>query len=260
MITEYIQLNHGIVKNFKGRTPASSYHREAKEQALIRDGFRCVVTGKYDVKGEDLSIVTLTEVLDAGGIVNTECAHIIPDSVYFNISAKTDTDTSAEKDYSSSALAVLKHFGYNIESLNGEKFHSLFNVMTMEKDVHDWFDRLQMWFEKTVSCRLDSWILVLGHCIYTQPSLNCYRVCTARRGYVVPHTVTFTSSDPINLPLPSGELPALHAACAKVANLSGAAKWLDKIADDKDNLETLAPDGSSSNVLNHAIWENLGPL
>jgi hypothetical protein len=24
---------------------------------------------------------------------------------------------------------------------------SLYNVMTMQKDVHDWFDRLDMWFE-----------------------------------------------------------------------------------------------------------------
>lgn len=48
-------------------------------------------------------------------------------------------------------LAVLKRFGYDVESLNGPKVHSLYNVMTMERNVHDWFDRLDMWFEETVS-------------------------------------------------------------------------------------------------------------
>ena len=47
-------------------------------------------------------------------------------------------------------LAVLKGFGYNVDNLNGMKVHSLFNVMTMEKNVHDLFDRLELWFEKTV--------------------------------------------------------------------------------------------------------------
>jgi hypothetical protein len=48
-------------------------------------------------------------------------------------------------------LAVLKHFGYDVENLNGPKVHSLLNVMTMEKNVHDLFDRLYLWFEATVS-------------------------------------------------------------------------------------------------------------
>jgi hypothetical protein len=53
--------------------------------------------------------------------------------------------------YSALMLAVLKHFGYNIENLNGPEVHSLCNVMTMQYDVHDMFDRLHLWFETTVS-------------------------------------------------------------------------------------------------------------
>ena len=56
-----------------------------------------------------------------------------------------------QKEYSASMLAVLKRFGYDVKSLNGPKVHSLYNVMTMQHDVHDWFDRLDMWFEETVS-------------------------------------------------------------------------------------------------------------
>ena len=48
-------------------------------------------------------------------------------------------------------LAVLERFGYDVGHLKGPKVHSLFNVMTMEQNMHDWFDRLHMWFEATVS-------------------------------------------------------------------------------------------------------------
>ena len=48
-------------------------------------------------------------------------------------------------------LAVLKRFGYDVDNLNGPQVHSLFNVMTMQHDVHDMFDRLCLWLEATVS-------------------------------------------------------------------------------------------------------------
>jgi hypothetical protein len=67
-----------------------------------------------------------------------------------HISAATAILIRCQKDYAASVLAVLKRFGYDIENLNGPKVHSLYNVMTMEKNVHDWFDRLEMWFEATV--------------------------------------------------------------------------------------------------------------
>jgi len=56
-----------------------------------------------------------------------------------------------QKAYSASVLAVLKRFGYDVETLNGPKVHSLFNVMTMQKDAHEWIGRLYLWFEATVS-------------------------------------------------------------------------------------------------------------
>jgi hypothetical protein len=57
-------------------------------------------------------------------------------------------------------MAVLKLFGHNI--LDGKKVHSLFNVMTMQHDVYDFFYCLRLWFEKTV--------VVLGTCLETKNS------------------------------------------------------------------------------------------
>ena len=68
--------------------------------------------------------------------------------------------------------------------------------------------------------------------------------------------MTFTSPDPSILPYPSQKLLALHAACAKVAHLSGAGEYIDKFDRDADDLDVLATDGSSSAILTHALLKS----
>jgi len=53
--------------------------------------------------------------------------------------------------HSTSVLAVLKRFGYDVENLNGDNAHSLHNVMTMEYDMRDFLYGFDIWFEGTVS-------------------------------------------------------------------------------------------------------------
>jgi len=47
----------------------------------------------------------------------------------------------------------LKCFGYEDlpEKLNGAGIHGLDNVITLDPGIHDWFDRLEIWFEAVVS-------------------------------------------------------------------------------------------------------------
>jgi hypothetical protein len=64
-------------------------------QALIRDGYRCVVSGIYDSiadseDSEEKLSITKAEIKAAGGKVFTECAHIVPDSMYFNVIGLSD--------------------------------------------------------------------------------------------------------------------------------------------------------------------------
>ncbi|KAH7889119.1 hypothetical protein F5I97DRAFT_475539 [Phlebopus sp. FC_14] len=245
-------------KKFKGRTPVPSEHpsrpsfdytkekimveikeapknhEEAKAQALVRDGFRCVVTGLYD-RAAVAAQVLGTEEIDSTGMIpiSTECAHIVPSSTYSNVNpSDTDTTSSHKKDYSSSVLAVLSRFGYDISKLNGEKVHSLYNVMTLQKDQHDYFDRLEMYFEAT-------------------KEKDCYDV-TVFWSRNLTKTVTLTSTNP-QLPLPSPELLALHATCAKVARFSGASEYIDELDRDKDALKVLAAGGESADILAHAL-------
>jgi hypothetical protein len=62
----------------------------------------------------------------------------------------SDSHLDAQLDYSASILAILSRFRYDISSFNGAKVHSLTNVMTMQRDIHDAFDRLECYLEATV--------------------------------------------------------------------------------------------------------------
>ncbi|KZT08980.1 uncharacterized protein LAESUDRAFT_647704, partial [Laetiporus sulphureus 93-53] len=198
--------------------------------ALIRDGFKCVVTGIYDTEAVGIRGIDQEDILRVT-TVNTECAHIVPESTFFDVSRPSSPE---KKDYSASVLAVLKCFGCDVRNLNGAKVHSLYNVMTLEHNVRDWFDRLEICFEETTV-------------------KDCYRVQNINRIRRVPATITLTSPNPNILPLPSPELLALHAACAKVAHLSGAGAYIDKLDRDLDDLGVLAYDGGSTDVLSHAL-------
>ncbi|KAK0442704.1 uncharacterized protein EV420DRAFT_1074311 [Desarmillaria tabescens] len=248
-------------KKFKGRTPASSddssrqssdklkrdlrsriqeapkTHREAKDRALVRDGFRCVVTGTYDQSAINEISASLDEIREAG-TVYTQCAHIAPEFTYFDV-----IDQNNEVDPAASVLAVLKSFGYDVEQVNGTKVHSLYNIITMESNVHDWFNRLEIWFEKTKA----------KNCYKLQNLYPLYR----RR---LPTEVTFTTPDNENLPVPSETLLTLHATCAKVANFSGAAEHIDKLDCDVEDLGVLASDGSSGGVLSSALLNRMNQV
>ncbi|EPQ57615.1 hypothetical protein GLOTRDRAFT_120712 [Gloeophyllum trabeum ATCC 11539] len=216
---------------------APKNHSTAKAQALLRDGYRCAVTGAYDTLAQDMLNDELAD--PQVWLVDTECAHIVPESTYFNVNTDNSQEASSKKDYVASVLTVLSRFGYDVDKLNGPKVHSLYNVMTLEHNVHNRFDRLQLWLEETME----------------QDMANCYRVTAVRSGFtpMMRERVMFTTPDPERLPLPSPQLLALHAACAKVANLSGAADYLDKLDRELETTDVLACDGGAAEVLNHAI-------
>ena len=67
----------------------------------------------------------------------------------------------------------------------------------------------------------------------------------------LPQTVTFTTQS--NLPLPNPRYLALHAACAKVAHLSGGGEYIDTVDRDRDTTRVLARDGSSARILADAM-------
>ncbi|GAW02658.1 hypothetical protein LENED_004325 [Lentinula edodes] len=191
-------------------------HEKAKDLALYRDGYRCVATKIFEVNyamnGDPEAYADIQEI----GATAINCAYIIPAYTYFKLSNET------EKDYAASVLAVLARFGYNVDTLDGPKIHSLFNVMTLVTVVHDYFDQLKLWFEATTAPHR-----------YEIKCLNPFEPIL--RNMPSPFT-TFTTSDP-RLPLPDPALLALHATCAKVAHLSGAGEHIDRVHRDLRHLD-----------------------
>jgi hypothetical protein len=74
--------------------------------------------------------------------------------------------------------------------------------------------------------------------------------------YIAPHyksTVTFRTPDPNKLPLPSPEYLNIHAACARVAHLSGAGEHIDKVLRELEDTKVLSQDGASAEALEYAL-------
>jgi hypothetical protein len=99
----------------------------------------------------------------------------------------------------------------------------------------------------------------------TQP--HRYKVCTAcedgkqaihqfaghdRQDYGADMFVEFDSKLKGVL-LPDPFLLALHAMCARVAHMSGAAEFFDQVEWDAEETRVLALDGSSSTLLDHLL-------
>jgi len=154
--------------------------------------------------------------------------------------------------------AVLDRFGYKIfDELNGPGIHRLQNVLTMDKNVHTYFDRLKVWFEPVGFVSNSPFHVNHGFDHDFQDTPNTYRLCATYPHYIKRSwntTVTFTTPDPEKLPLPSPEYLGLHAACCRVANLSGAGEHIDRILREMEDIQVLSQDGTSAEVLQYALW------
>ncbi|KAG9014338.1 hypothetical protein FRB94_012744 [Tulasnella sp. JGI-2019a] len=109
--------------------------------------------------------------------------------------------------------------------------------MTLGIVHHHAFDDLRLWFEAV------------------EEVSNQYNVCVVPDLdiYIPRPVVTFTTPNETLLPVPNTRLLKLHATCAKVANLSGASEYVDTINCEMEELEELASDGTSADVLDFAI-------
>ncbi|KAJ3795198.1 hypothetical protein GGU11DRAFT_793056 [Lentinula aff. detonsa] len=198
-------------------------YSDSKFKALIRDNFRCMISGVYE---EEYQHQFPEDEVDTA--LSTEMAHVIPEGNYFGL------DKPNKEKYAASILAVFDRFGFIIEKFD---VHSLTNVMTMIQPIHNSFDRLRLWLEST-------------------DKLNEYKVVVVNRkhAFVPEKPITFKSTDP-RLPLPDPQALELHAAACKVAHLSGAAEQFEKYSRDFESTYVLAEDGGSSAVLEHAFFK-----
>ncbi|KAG6381503.1 hypothetical protein JVT61DRAFT_85 [Boletus reticuloceps] len=227
-----------IKESVKSQAEESPSSGNIRQDALHRDGYRCIASGNIDYESA-LANPSLREL--EGDMESTETAHIFPQSLNRHIKKHHNQELAGQKlNYLGSVFAILDMFGHSVlsEELGGRGIHCLENVLTLCDGLHKNFDHLRLWFEPI------------------EGQSNTYKVCTVTRRFRqtgLQEVVTLTSSDPENLPLPSTEYLAIHACCARVANLSGAAGYLDRIYRDRDEIRVLAEDGSSANLLGYLL-------
>lgn len=206
----------------------------AHDKALVRDGFRCILTGAHDFRAMRRS-TDLYKKFPGEGPMQwdlTKCAYIFKD--------KFDQGETSTNLYS-----ILKRFGYkNLSAeLNGVGFYRLENIINLGCKILSSFDEMCLWFAET-----------------SQP--HTYQVKTGgsfkplRASFRIPDYVTFTTPNKTKLPLPSPTYLKLHAAVCEIGELSGATDYMEQFCRGLDDLymdleEVAEEDDALSRTLRH---------
>ncbi|KAF8645646.1 hypothetical protein AX16_007677 [Volvariella volvacea WC 439] len=169
---------------------------QAKGSALIRDDFRCQLTRTIDWSSFHAS-QELRECVDSKSVSKTEYCYIFPGSLPPSLD---DKDEDLREFW-----VTLSHFGYPEiqEELAGENVNSLKNILTLLYVLYRLLRELKLWFEPTT------------------PIPEGFR-----EAFQIPSTVEFQTEH--DLDLSSAKYLAIHAACCKIAWLSGEITFPDE--------------------------------
>ncbi|KAJ6612984.1 hypothetical protein B0H10DRAFT_2165419 [Mycena sp. CBHHK59/15] len=224
---------------------------DARKHALLRDGYRCVVTGAFDSESCKLHPELRARATAMGATRTTlDCAHIFSESAQ---------EGDRKQEYAASAIAILEIFGLTdtAENLVGGNVNKHFNVLTMAENLHRLFDRMEFWFEAVIG------------------ESNTYKICAADPDFFnvlgsPPQRVTFTvdpdvvaaceaNGRPVPA-LPSPSLLAIRAACSRVAHMAGAAEQADQILRDLEDTSVMAEDGTTAELFTSRLLQSLPTL
>ncbi|KDQ09867.1 hypothetical protein BOTBODRAFT_178609 [Botryobasidium botryosum FD-172 SS1] len=211
------------------------YHKVAKVLALKRDRYRCVITGVIDSVSAKKRTPHYVEY--AGNRVGAELqgtnrAHIIHAHLNQGVTDMLASEVACF--YADGVSAVLMLFsGIELNELSGDGLHRTENMITLSLPAHDHFNKLEIWLEAVPGVP------------------NTYTLHKTDLDYLMnaPNIITFSSTDPELLPLPDPRYLAHHAACARVAHMSGIAEYIDQYFQDVEGSDVLAADGSSADWL-----------
>ncbi|RDX41752.1 hypothetical protein OH76DRAFT_1302753, partial [Lentinus brumalis] len=195
--------------------------------ALLRDKHRCMVTGVLDLNSF-LQDPSLQDGEPPAQVRGTRCCYIFPEVL----------GTYEHLETARILWMTLERFGYTglEEHLRGVNIHRLENVLTLEHNVRVFMDRMLLWFEEV------------------EGKKDFYRIQVAPRVQQVAHfpqEVQFVTHH--NLALPDAKYLRIHAACCRIAHLSGAAEYLDDIHRRMERDPVLLEGGESADVLHYVL-------
>ncbi|KAF5329748.1 hypothetical protein D9619_009172 [Psilocybe cf. subviscida] len=189
-----------------------------RKQALLRDGFKCAITGFYDLRAcRDFRAEIVSK---APGYSDTKAAHLFSEA---------------------SVLSLLEIFGLQDpgQSLHTHSVNGLQNVITLESRLQMRFDNFELWLEpvggqehtyNVCKTEIDN-VSILGMPIPPRVTLR-----------VDPSAAVNAKKEGLALALPDPLLMAVRAVCVRVCNLSGATEHMEKIMDDLEDSTVISDD------------------
>ncbi|KAJ7867771.1 hypothetical protein B0H14DRAFT_333427 [Mycena olivaceomarginata] len=238
-------------------------HRSARAAALSRDGYRCMLTQTYDESSchKHPAVRKLADAAHATSADINAC-HIFNEPVLQNIELNQTSPYDPQRQHASAAIEILCTFGLDDltdrlttvgKPASASGVHILVNILSLNPILHAHFDALDLFLEPTADGEADKYDV---HAAYPRIA----------RQQGIPGQVKFVSLpraaglDPngTTFPLPDPRLLALHAVCARVAHLSGAAEVLDKFDRDVEDVQVLAEDGSMAMFLDLVLGPYVG--
>ncbi|KAH7907625.1 hypothetical protein BJ138DRAFT_1137463 [Hygrophoropsis aurantiaca] len=202
--------------------------KDVKEQALVRDGYACMITGLFDDAFAEFPEVE--EKAKKSGLTITQCAHLFSESAQ-----------SSNQDHAA-AFAILSLFGLDnqVRRLHGGQVNSLHNVLTMSMQMHVLFNQFRFWLEEVPGMT------------------NTYDVCSYDDGIFKFYEKPRRQKEGIPPPdLPDRTLIAIRSAWARVARLSGAIEQMDQIQQDREDTMVLENDWSTADLLGSLLLQTI---
>ncbi|GIJ88851.1 hypothetical protein Asppvi_007779 [Aspergillus pseudoviridinutans] len=195
--------------------------RQLQEDALRRDGNKCVVSGHYDVLSEELYPDETT--------ADLETAYIVPFALSkFNNEYEKQQIIAVWTNIFRYFPSVRSRLGFYYQNIN-----SMVNVMTLSLPLHTQFRRFSLALEQETG------------------SINQYRVKTFC-GFATAHRAELPASGTIRMtghdgfPLASPILLQVHCAVASILHATGEGAKIARVLRDYDATGGLASDGSTN--------------
>ncbi|KAG8731313.1 hypothetical protein FRC11_004537, partial [Ceratobasidium sp. 423] len=179
-------------------------HAEVKQQALIRDNYRCMLSGAIDTVSVESLPWLMDKVMNSRQplVMSTHCCHILPQCAGHSPTEESrDPTTFGTLAQLFGSLSDHEPFGPETDDLR--------NIMTLSIEVHHSFSNLDIWLKPVEGAK------------------NRYHI-RRREFYIeqdLPLMITFSNGS-TGLPLPDPRYLAIHAACARVAQSTGATKYI----------------------------------
>ncbi|KAK0240663.1 hypothetical protein EDD85DRAFT_933864 [Armillaria nabsnona] len=216
----------------------------AKQLALARDNYRCILSGNADIVSlrDDLTTINVAAGERRG---NTMLAHIFGQSTADNIVVGGLTDAAQRKlAWATSSADAVERFADSsiVKELNQNSIHKPENTFSISPEFRGMFDELQFSLHPVEPDTYE---------IHTYPSdLNAE--------YGLPDRVTLKDATGGKIPLPNRRYFKLHDACAKIAHLSGAGEVVEQLFRDLEDVQVLTEDGGSHYLLSLALLSRSG--